>query len=336
MTPEGLWQTNVDDKTGEAKARSHQGQPGRADRRHRKAPATPSPRTCARNASDDRKCSKPILGLEIIRGARKADGRTYGRAARSLDPKTAATTRCASRPSRGGKSWKCAAPLPFGRTQPGCGMQWRPPSVKGGMNQCPDFNKVAVLGAWRDMGAQIAATWSTSRCRWCCSTCRPKEGPRTASSPRRSATSRSSSPALGVAEDAALISQANYEEHLEQLLRCDLIIEAIARAHGLEAGSLQEDRPLRGAQTIVASTPRACRSPSCPGAARCHQAALLRHPLLQPAALHGAGGADQHPPPGAPRSTLEAFVTSTLGKGVVRAVATSSPTAWASPACWRP
>ena len=33
---------------------------------------------------------------------------------------------------------------------------------------------------------------------------------------------------LGVADDAALIQQANYEEHLEQLRDCDLIIEAIA------------------------------------------------------------------------------------------------------------
>jgi 3-hydroxyacyl-CoA dehydrogenase len=33
---------------------------------------------------------------------------------------------------------------------------------------------------------------------------------------------------LGVADDAALIQQANYEEHLEELRGCDLIIEAIA------------------------------------------------------------------------------------------------------------
>ena len=41
-------------------------------------------------------------------------------------------------------------------------------------------------------------------------------------------------------------------------------------------------------------TPRACRSPSCRGAAGGDQAALLRHPLLQPAALHVPGGADRH------------------------------------------
>jgi 3-hydroxyacyl-CoA dehydrogenase len=51
-----------------------------------------------------------------------------------------------------------------------------------------------------------------------------------------------------------------------------------------------------------------------------HQAALLRHPLLQPAALHAPGGADRHPHHRARvLDQLEAFVTSGLGKGVVRA-----------------
>jgi 3-hydroxyacyl-CoA dehydrogenase len=46
----------------------------------------------------------------------------------------------------------------------------------------------------------------------------------------------------------------------------------------------------------------------------------LWHPLLQPAALHDAGGADPPPTTQAPiLDQLEAFVTSGLGKGVVRA-----------------
>jgi 3-hydroxyacyl-CoA dehydrogenase len=47
---------------------------------------------------------------------------------------------------------------------------------------------------------------------------------------------------------------------------------------------------------------------------------FLRHPLLQPAALHDAGGADRHAHHRARvLDQLEAFVTSGLGKGVVRA-----------------
>ena len=67
------------------------------------------------------------------------------------------------------------------------------------------------------------------------------------------------------------------------------------RAHGLEARPLQEDRAARRAardrrlEHLGPVDHQAERS-----AARGDQAALLRHPLLQPAALHVPGGADQH------------------------------------------
>ena len=65
------------------------------------------------------------------------------------------------------------------------------------------------------------------------------------------------------------------------------------RAHGLEARPLQEDRAAsagacdRGVEHLGPVDHQVVRS-----AAGRDQAALLRHPLLQPAALHGAGGAD--------------------------------------------
>jgi hypothetical protein len=68
------------------------------------------------------------------------------------------------------------------------------------------------------------------------------------------------------------------------------------RAHGLEARPVQKIAPFvnpechRRVQHLGPVDHQALR-----GAAREHQAALLRHPLLQPAALHDAGGADQHP-----------------------------------------
>ena len=74
------------------------------------------------------------------------------------------------------------------------------------------------------------------------------------------------------------------------------------------------------------------------GAARRDQAALLRHPLLQPAALHGAGRADPDADDRRPEmlDQLETFVTSTSARAwcARRTRRTSSPTASASPACW--
>ena len=67
-------------------------------------------------------------------------------------------------------------------------------------------------------------------------------------------------------------------------------------------------------------TPRACRSPSCPRRCPTPSSRALRHPLLQPAALHGAGGADQHPTTEAlPGRRSKPLSPATLGKGVVRA-----------------
>jgi 3-hydroxyacyl-CoA dehydrogenase len=68
---------------------------------------------------------------------------------------------------------------------------------------------------------------------------------------------------------------------------CDLVIEAIAERMDWKLDLYTKIAPLRGAARHRGSpTPRACRSPS--SARRCpsDQAALLRHPLLQPAALH--------------------------------------------------
>jgi 3-hydroxyacyl-CoA dehydrogenase len=75
------------------------------------------------------------------------------------------------------------------------------------------------------------------------------------------------------------------------------------------------------------------------GIARCDQAALLRHPLLQPAALHGPGGADRHADhrardPGRPGSLRHQHGWARAWCAP-RTRPTSSPTASASPACWR-
>ena len=77
------------------------------------------PDDVCKECTDDRK-DKPVLGLEIIRGAKKADGKDVWEGGKILDPRTAATTRCASRPSRAARSWKCVAPsAPSAARRPG-------------------------------------------------------------------------------------------------------------------------------------------------------------------------------------------------------------------------
>jgi 3-hydroxyacyl-CoA dehydrogenase len=122
---------------------------------------------------------------------------------------------------------------------------------------------------------------------------------------------------LGVPEDAALIQPANYDEHLD-LLGLRPGHRGHRRAHGLEAGPVQKVAPHIAPHAIVASNTSGLSitklSEVLPEA---HQAALLRHPLLQPAALHAAGGADPHPGHAKPQmlDQLEAFVTTTPGQG---------------------
>ncbi|MBI5334178.1 MAG: 3-hydroxyacyl-CoA dehydrogenase/enoyl-CoA hydratase family protein [Burkholderiales bacterium] len=91
-----------------------------------------------------------------------------------------------------------------------------------------NVRKVAVLGAGV-MGAQIAAHLVNVKVPVVLFDLPAKEGPKNGIVTKAVDNLKKMKPApLGVAEDAALIEQANYEEHLELLRGCDLIIEAIA------------------------------------------------------------------------------------------------------------
>ncbi|WP_043114655.1 3-hydroxyacyl-CoA dehydrogenase/enoyl-CoA hydratase family protein [Pseudacidovorax intermedius] len=88
--------------------------------------------------------------------------------------------------------------------------------------------KVAVLGAGV-MGAQIAAHLVNVRVPVILFDLPAKEGPKSGIVLKAIDNLKKLKPApLGVAEDAALIQAANYEEHLGLLGECDLVIEAIA------------------------------------------------------------------------------------------------------------
>ena len=125
--------------------------------------------------------------------------------------------------------------------------------------------KVAVLGAGV-MGAQIAAHLVNVKVPVVLFDLPAKEGPKNGIVTRAIDNLKKLKPApLGVADDAALIGQANYEEHLEQLRDCDLIIEAIAERMDWKL-DLYTPRSLPSSHRTPSwrPTPRACRSPSSP------------------------------------------------------------------------
>ncbi len=88
--------------------------------------------------------------------------------------------------------------------------------------------KVAVLGAGV-MGAQIAAHCVNAKVPVVLFDLPAKEGPKNAIVTKAIDNLKKLNPApLGNKDDAALIQVANYEDNLDQLADCDLIIEAIA------------------------------------------------------------------------------------------------------------
>jgi 3-hydroxyacyl-CoA dehydrogenase len=181
--------------------------------------------------------------------------------------------------------------------------------------------KVAVLGAGV-MGAQIAAHLVNVKVPVVLFDLPAKEGPKNGIVMKAVEGLKKLKPSpLGVADDAALIGQANYEEHLEQLRDCDLIIEAIAERMDWKLDLYKKIAPFVNPHAIVASNtsglsitklsealpesikPRFCGIHFFNPPRYMTLVELINTPTTAPEVL------DQ----------LEAFVTSGLGKGVVRA-----------------
>ena len=113
--------------------------------------------------------------------------------------------------------------------------------------------KVAVLGAGV-MGAQIAAHLVNCKIPVVLFDLPAKEGPKNGIVTRAIEGLKKLKPApLGVAEDAALIQQANYEEHMDVLKECDLIIEAIAERMDWKTDLYHKIAPFIAVGAIVAS-----------------------------------------------------------------------------------
>ena len=182
--------------------------------------------------------------------------------------------------------------------------------------------KVAVLGAGV-MGAQIAAHLVNLKVPVVLFDLPAKEGPKNGIVIKAIEGLKKLKPApLGVPEDAALIQQAaNYEEHMDVLKECDLIIEAIAERMDWKTDLYHKIAPFVSEGAIVASNtsglsitklsealpeaikPRFCGIHFFNPPRYMTLVELINTPTTEPKVL----------------DDLEAFVTSALGKGVIRA-----------------
>lgn len=118
MTPVGLWKS-LDEKTGAPKSEvriSDQGGvlTGKVERLLREGA---DPHAVCDKCTDDRK-NAPMVGLEIIRGAKQAEGKTVWEDGKILDPENGKTYTLRLTPVEGGKKLEVRGSIgPFGRTQ---------------------------------------------------------------------------------------------------------------------------------------------------------------------------------------------------------------------------
>jgi 3-hydroxyacyl-CoA dehydrogenase len=181
--------------------------------------------------------------------------------------------------------------------------------------------KVAVLGAGV-MGAQIAAHLVNCRVPVLLFDLPAKDGPKNGIVSKAVEGLKKLKPApLGVLEDASLIQQANYEEHMDLLKDCDLIIEAIAERMDWKTDLYHKIAPFIAEGAIIASNtsglsittlsqalpeaikPRFCGIHFFNPPRYMALVELINTPTTEASVL----------------DKLEAFVTTALGKSVIRA-----------------
>lgn len=117
-TPAGLWRS-FDDKTGEAKAevRITEAAGVMSGKIEKRLLLTAKSEDVCTHCSDERK-DKPIVGLEIIRGAKKAAEREVWEGGKILDPENGRSYTLRMTPIEDGKKLEVRGSFgPFGRTQ---------------------------------------------------------------------------------------------------------------------------------------------------------------------------------------------------------------------------
>lgn len=118
MTPVGLWQT-IDDKDGTVKSEIRIVETaGVVSGKVEKIldPKSKPDEKCV-ECRDERK-DQPILGMEILRGLKKADGQDLWEGGNILDPKNGKVYRATVTPIEGGKKLQMRGYIgPFYRTQ---------------------------------------------------------------------------------------------------------------------------------------------------------------------------------------------------------------------------
>ena len=117
-TPAGLWR-NIDDKTGEAKAEIRiVDNGGVLSGRIVKRLAKDAKAGAVCDECKDERKGQPIDGLEIIRGAKKAEGKEVWEEGKILDPENGREYTLRLTPVEGGRKLEVRGSFgPFGRTQ---------------------------------------------------------------------------------------------------------------------------------------------------------------------------------------------------------------------------
>ncbi|MBL8512132.1 MAG: 3-hydroxyacyl-CoA dehydrogenase/enoyl-CoA hydratase family protein [Betaproteobacteria bacterium] len=172
------------------------------------------------------------------------------------------------------------------------------------------------------MGAQIAAHLTNANVQAILFDLPAKEGPKNGIVAKAIAGLQKLSPdPFTVKSRAAQITQANYDEHLALLRDCDLIIEAISERMDWKKALYEKVAPFISEKAIFASNtsglsitelskvfPEALRHRFC-GIHFFNPPRYMKLVELIPTAATEAGVLDQ----------LETFLTTTVGKGVIRA-----------------
>lgn len=187
----------------------------------------------------------------------------------------------------------------------------------------PNFiiRKVAVLGAGV-MGAQIAAHLANARVDVLLYDLPAREGNKSAIAMKAIDALRKMNPApLGSPEFAAQIQPANYDDHLEALADCDLVIEAIAERMDWKHDLYQKIAPHLGADTIMTTnTSGLSINALADGFDQSLQSRFCGvHFFNPPRYMHLVELIPTESTDPVILQQLETFLTTTLGKGVVHA-----------------